>query len=172
MAPGELDIRRRIVRLVREFPGLHVREVARRLGTSVALVEYHLAALLAEGVLQEQREERYQRLFAPGPGTPDAAQRKVLGLLRSRIPLQVTLHLLEHGPQKHGQVAEALGLGKSKLSFHLRKLEAAGLVRKAPDGLFAVADPKATERLLLEHEPTPELKEEFADLWLSLYEHG
>ncbi|MEA3191557.1 MAG: hypothetical protein QOD77_2139 [Thermoplasmata archaeon] len=171
MAAGELDIRRRIVRLVREYPGLHVRDVARRLGTSVALVEYHLQFLLSEGLLQEQREERYQRLFAPGPGTPDAATRKALGVLRGRIPLQVTLHLLEQGaPQRHGQVAEALGLGKSKLSFHLRKLEAVGLVRKTPDGLFEVADPKATERLLLEHAPTPELKSEFADLWLSLYD--
>jgi DNA-binding transcriptional ArsR family regulator len=172
MPPGELDIRRRIVRLVREYPGLHVREVARRLETSVALVEYHLPPLLESGLLQEQRDERYQRLFAPGPGTPDAQARRALGLLRARIPLQVTLHLLENGPSKHGQMAEALGLGKSKLSFHLRKLEGAGLVRKEADGQFALTDPKGTERLLLQHGPTPELKEEFADLWLGLYDHG
>lgn len=168
-----LETRRRIVGLIREYPGLHVREVARRLDTSVALVEYHLPFLLEGGLLLEERDDRYQRLF-PSPGAKGGglgeAERRVLGLLRERLPLRITLHLLEAGrPERHRDVAEALGLGKSKLSFHLRKLEAAGIAEKTADGTFRVRERARLLRLLLAHPPAPDLREEFADLWLGLY---
>ncbi len=169
----DLDIRRRIVGLIREYPGLHVRDLARRLQTSVALVEYHLPLLLEAGLLSEVREDRYQRLFL-GPEGGGAAlpegDRRVLGILRERLPLRIVLHLLDQkGPARHKEVADALGLGKSKLSFHLRKLESAGVVEKTEEGAFRPKDRRRLMRLLHAHPPAPDLREEFADVWLSLY---
>jgi DNA-binding transcriptional ArsR family regulator len=169
MDPLQLDIRRRLFALVKEYPGIHVREAARQLGTSMALVEYHLGLLREHGLVTVQKDDRYARLYpldAPAPRPPD---REAVGLLRQRVPLRVTLALLDDGPQKHKDLCEALGLGKSTLSFHLRKLEAAGLVAKRDDGSFAVKDPPRVLRLLLAFPPTKTLRDEFADVWLSLY---
>jgi DNA-binding IclR family transcriptional regulator len=81
----------------------------------------------------------------------------------------VTLHLMDRGATKHRDLAEALGMGKSKLSFHLRKLESAGIVAKDAEGHFRVADPKRVHRLLAAYPPTSDLRQEFADVWLALY---
>jgi predicted transcriptional regulator len=170
----DLATRRRLYALVQSYPGLHIREAARQLGTSVALVEYHAAILRENGLVREERDERYVRLYAATPGAdakaPTEAERAALRTLRERLPLRVTLHLLDHdGPQQHKAICDALDLGKSKLSFHLRKLEAAGIVQKTGDGLFTVRDRARLLALLLSYQPTPDLREEFADVWLSLY---
>lgn len=170
----DLATRRRLHELVHAYPGLHIREAARQMGTSVALVEYHAALLRENGLLREERDERYVRLYPPasdaGAGAPTDAERRALKVLRERLPLRITLHLLDHDmPQQHKDICAALGLGKSKLSFHLRKLEAAGVVEKAPDGRFTARERPRLLALLLRHQPTPDLREEFADVWLSLY---
>jgi predicted transcriptional regulator len=171
----DLDIRRRLYALIREYPGLHVREAARQLDTSVALVEYHVAILRQNGLLREERDERYVRLYPlPAEGPPAAAsspaERRALALLRQRLPLRITLYLLDQdGPVQHKALCEALEMGKSKLSFHLRKLEAAKIVAKNAQGRFEVRERSRWLGLLLTHKPTPELREAFADLWLSLY---
>jgi predicted transcriptional regulator len=168
----DLDMRRRIYALLQAYPGLHIREVARQLGTSVALVEYHAAILRDNGLLREERSDRFVRLFATeGAGTaPTKAETRALWALRERLALRVTLHLLDmETPQQHKTIAQDLGLGKSKLSYYLRKLEAAGIVRKTAQGLFEVPGRRRLLALLLHFRPTPDLREEFADLWLSLY---
>jgi len=174
MASGLLDLemRKRLFALVQAYPGLHIREAARQLDTSIALVEYHVAILRSSGLLREERDERYVRLFAvpQGGAGPTPAQKAVLRAVRARLPLQVTLYLLDQDePRQHKAICEDLGLGKSTLSFHLRKLEAAGVVRKTADGRFEPKDRAQLLRLLLDYQPTPDLREEFADVWLSLY---
>lgn len=167
--PLELAIRRRLYALVQEYPGLHVREAARQLGTSMALVEYHLRLLTETGLVLVAKEDGYARLYpAEGPA-PKPGEREAVGLLRQRHPLRITLVLLDDGPAKHKDLAEATGLGKSTLSFHLRKLEDAGLVARDGEGRFAVVDARRVLRLLLAYPPTKDLRDAFADLWLSLY---
>lgn len=166
-----LETRRRVLHLVREYPGLHLREIARQLDVAVALVEYHLPYLEAAGAVRTESQDRYVRVFARGDGAPTSAERAMLGPLRSGTALQVVLYLLEHGPRRHKDICDGLGLGKSKLSFYLRKLEAVGLVAATDQG-FAVPRPERVGRLLLEHRPTPDLRERFADLWLGFYGGG
>jgi predicted ArsR family transcriptional regulator len=170
-----LETRRRIVALVRDYPGLHLREAARQLDTSVALVEYHVPFLVQSGLVRIESRERYQRLF---PVTTDGEtgeplskeDRRWLGTLRERLPLQVVLHLLsEDGEARHKDMVESLEMGKSKLTFHLKKLEKAGLVEKTSDGAFRLTDAKRITRLLLTHKPLPDIQQEFADLWLGFY---
>lgn len=166
----DLQMRQRLVALVRAYPGLHIREAARQLDTSMALVEYHVQLLNEAGLLRIDKDDRYVRLYVDGPKQPDPAERALLALLRERLPLQVTLYLLDRGePARHGEIAAALDIAKSKLSFHLRKLEAAGVVGKTTEGAFQVANPRAIQRLLAEFPPTTSLRNEFAKLWLSLY---
>lgn len=165
----DLEMRRRIHAAVRQFPGIHVREAARQLDTSVALVEYHVAVLVAAGLVAIERGDRYARLFPAGRGSVMAEDREAVGLLRERLPLRIVLELLDGGPRRHKDLAEALGIGKSKLSFHLRKLEAGHVVGRSTDGVFALRDGPRIARLLLSYPPTRDLQTEFAAVWLSLY---
>src|SRR5687767_9978262 len=165
----EVEMRRRLYATVRQYPGIHVREAARQLDTSLALVEYHLTLLRDHGLVSVEKDDRYARLYPREAGAPDKKDRAAIAVLRERLPLQITLHLLDQGATKHKDLADALGMGKSKLSFHLRKLEAAGVVVKDDEGRFAAADATRLQRLLAAYPPTQDLRTAFADVWLALY---
>lgn len=168
---NDLRMRQRILALVREFPGLHLREVARQLDTSVALVEYHAPVLQEKNLVHVEPDGRYLRLYPEKEGHRlEPAKRRHLAVLRQEIPLQVCLRLLDAGgPLRHGELVDRLGIGKSKLSFHLGKLMATGLVHKDADGAFDLVDRESTTDLLLSHRPTPDLRDRFHELWVSFY---
>ncbi|MHB8634428.1 MAG: ArsR family transcriptional regulator [Thermoplasmatota archaeon] len=168
----DLEIRRRLLGLVRAYPGIHLREIARQLETSIALVQYHATLLAGNGLVREERGEHHVRLYGVAADA-DSRDHELVGLFRSRWPLRITLFLLDQDmPVQHKRIADALHVGKSKLSFHLRKLERAGVVERTANGMFAPVERKRLLRVLLEHKPVPALHEEVADLWLSLYGKG
>lgn len=156
-------MRRRIMELVQEYPGLHLREVARQLDTSVALVEYHAAALVDDGEVELVQDKRHHRLFPPDHGLP----RRAVIALRDPKTLQVVLHLLAQ-PATHAELVHRTGLGKSTLSFHLRRMEDAELVVNQ-ERTYHLVDPDRVRELIADNRPTPNLLRRFSDLWDDLY---
>lgn len=157
-------MRDRILALVRRYPGLHLREVARQLRTSIALVEYHVPSLLEDGLIERVEAEGAHRLFPAHEGFP----RPALAAVRDPKRLHIVLALLEHGALRHAALAELTGLGKSTLTFHLKRLVAADVVRK--DGFeFCLEDEAVVRRLLERHQPTPDLVDRFSRVWGDLY---
>jgi DNA-binding transcriptional ArsR family regulator len=168
-------MRRRIVALVQDYAGLHLREIARQLDTSVALVEYHLPALEDAGLVHVDRGDRYLRVFPSGPRHPkaDRRDREWLGLLREATPMAVALYLMDRGrPARHTHIAVALDIGKSSLSFHLNKLRDAGLIAQDDEDRYMLADKARLMRLLVQHRPAPDVSSRFARLWLAFYGRG
>lgn len=168
----ELEARRRLFQLIQDYPGLHEREAARQLGTSQALVHFHRAILEEHGLVRAERGDGFLRMYArTARTTPTADERRILGAMRNRTNLHVALVLLSLGrPAKHGELVEALGMGKSSVSFYLRKLESAGLVAKNDEGSFALIEPRKLHLVLTKYQPTPDLLEEFTQLWSNLYD--
>lgn len=170
MSGDERSTRQQILDAVRRYPGIHVRETARQVGTSVALVEYHVPFLQDQGLLTVEADGSYNRLYATDADAPAPKHRPWLAILRQPFPLQVVTVLLDRDDaMRHAELVEATGMGKSKLSFHLRKLEKAGVVTKE-DGRFHLADRTTTETLLLRHRPTQDLTDRFADFWAAFYD--
>lgn len=161
MSQGTRD---RIRALVVQFPGLHLREIARQLDMSLALVQYHIPQLVNAGVLEAVEEDGTQRIF-PANIT---GRRGALAALREPHRLHLCLVLLDQGAQRHVDLTAATGLSKSTVSFHLKRMERAGLVRR--DGAdYALVDPEGTRRLIEQHRPTPDVVDKFARMWGDLY---
>jgi predicted transcriptional regulator len=164
-------MRRRVYRHVLQYPGVHLRGVEQQLGISSALASYHLHELEKGRWLRSYDMEGYTRWF-PGPRSQEARlsrrERKLLALLREEAALQVALVLLDRGGATHGELVEALGLAKSTVSYHVAKMERAGLVHHRQERV-ELADPDLTDSLLLRFEPTPDLLARFARLWGDLY---
>ena len=168
----DLDTRRRIVALVRDYPGLHVREIARQLGEAQALVDYHVPKLVEGGLVALHREGKFVRIFpsAKGGSRPsDPRDRDTLALLRDRHALHIVLLLLDNEVLRHRDIMERTKDIRSLVTYHLAKLQKAGIIEKRDDG-FALADAKGVSSLLAHHHPTRDLVDEFADLWASLYD--
>ncbi len=134
----EVETRRLVLDLVREKPGLHMREIARRLKLSTSLVEYHLRALISDEMITSMKEEGYRR-FYPGddlkeriPLTRD--QKRKLNLLRQNTPLMIISMLLERSPLQHREIGETVEVSPSTLSYHLKRMVRVGLLRKVRAG--------------------------------------
>ncbi|MHB1260224.1 MAG: ArsR family transcriptional regulator [Thermoplasmatota archaeon] len=167
----DLEARRRLFQLVQEYPGSHEREAARQLKMSQALVNFHRGVLEENGLTYVERGDGFVRMYARrAPVLPSPLERRIMAALRNRLNLQLMLVLLNLGrPAKHAELVEAAGLGKSKVSFYLRKLEKAGLAWKTTEGSFMVIDPRHVHQTLTRFRPTPDLVQEFSDLWSALY---
>jgi predicted transcriptional regulator len=165
----ELETRQSIYDLIERVPGLHMREIQRRLNIEVALVDYHLYIMEKAGIVTSQKEGGYKRFYvAPSKSGLDYNQRSILGVLRQKIPLQVTLYLLKEKQATHTKISNDLDIKPSKLSFHLKKMRKLGILRKLQPGEgkgFILEDEAVVLRLLLRYKPPQDMLDEFSDLW-------
>lgn len=166
--PPDVAARRRVLELVRQYPGLHLREIQRQLDTSAMLAEYHLNLLEKWGLVTSLEEKNYRRFFPnselPRPLPPE--DKRALCLLRQTVPLGIILLLLERGALTHGQIADALDLRKSTLTYHLNLLEGAGVVKRTAQArLFELVEREHILSLLRSYRLTPDLIDEYAGLW-------
>jgi predicted transcriptional regulator len=148
-ASASLENRQRIYNFVRRTPGAHLREVQRALGLPYGTAEYHLHALERTQLVRTSMDGNLKRFFAADFAFTD---RTVLGLLRKRPIRAVVVALMERGEMTHQELAEAARVKPPTLSYHLPKLERAGVVETRRDGRFtrvSLADAKAMERLLV-----------------------
>jgi predicted transcriptional regulator len=168
----ELGTRQDIFDLIDRFPGLHMREIQRKLKISIALAEYHLNIMEKAEVISPIKEGGYKRYYVvsdrPRIGY---GERRQLGILRQKIPLQITLYLLKYKTAVPSDLSKALDIKPSKLSFHLNKLRKMDLIRKlkSVEGKgYILVDEKLVHRLLLVYEPPSDMLSEFSDLWENL----
>lgn len=168
MSENAIKIRQRILQLVEQFPGLHLRDLARRANLSEALAGYHLQALEKERFVQSRFDDFYRRFYPVQASAPTGADLALLGILRQRVPAEIALHLLETSPSTQVALTKKLGLSKSTLSYHMSRLQASGLILAGPDGV-RLRDPERVRRILLTWRPPSDVTERFADMWRKLY---
>lgn len=145
-----LERRRRVYQLIRSHPGLHLRELERRLPISLGDLRYHVDYLEREGLVSSKSDGYRKAYFSVRDVS--VLDRGLLALLRQRSPRRIVLHLLAGGEATAEDLQAAVGLSRSTLSFHLRKLREAGLVRvRREEGrhLHRLEDEERTARVLL-----------------------
>ena len=165
----ETSVRRRILGLVRQYPGIHLRELAREADISEQLASYHVERLEVAGLTKSRVEDGYRRIHAAEGPAPTAEERKVLHQLRQPVPLQLVFLLLEEGSASNRDAAERLDVARSTVSYHAGRLRDAGLLTQHDDGRYVLVDAERVEHALLRWEPAPALAARFADLWSRFY---
>ncbi len=168
-APLELESRRRLYEAIHETPGLHLRELARQSGLDVRTVLWHLDQLGKHGLVTLVEDGAYRRAYprtANGRRAEvvDARDKPVVSLLRGRVPLYVALVLLTRDAATHQELVQDAGVSRSTLSYHLGKMQRAGLLRKEGNR-YRLREPDRVARLLYAHRPAPSLLDEFVSLW-------
>jgi predicted transcriptional regulator len=163
--------RERTFALLREYPGLHVREVARRANLSEALALYHLDALVALGLLESRSDSGFRRFYPVKGPAPSDADKPLLALLRQPAPLSICLLLLEVPQASHQEITESLGLAKSTVSYHLAKLRDAGVIVVGENGRgLKIADRARVRRVVLRWKPVGQMAARFERIWTALYD--
>lgn len=110
---------------VRERPGLTMGELQRDLGLANGALAYHVRRLVRAGLLRIATDGQARRLHPSGTG-------RVLSV----APLQERLLALldERGPTSASEAALALDASRQALHYHIRRLEARGLIDARKEG--------------------------------------
>lgn len=167
------EVRKRVYDAVRRYPGIHVRGIERNLGISAALAQYHVKKLEEAGYVEGKEQTGYTRYYPTSKGKSARVtdeDQPIVGVLREQVPLHIVLLLLDHDALTHTELVERVGVAKSTVSYHLAKLAELSIVERARGSpALRLAQRDRIYRLLLAYNPTPDLRDVFADLWGDLY---
>lgn len=139
--------RLRVLEEVRARPGIGVPAVARGLGIARAVVLHHLAILEGHRLVVARRVGWERQYFLP-EAAPTPAQLVVAKALADPTRRRVA-EAVKQGLDTQAAITEATGIGQRLVSYHLTRLEKAGLVaveagrpqRYVPGGPLATALP-------------------------------
>jgi DNA-binding IclR family transcriptional regulator len=167
---GSVEIRRRILTLVERYPGLHLREIQRRVDTSAMLAEYHLNILEKMGLVTSEEHQGYRNFFPAhhAPMQLDATDKRWLSLLRRPVILAMVLSLIETGPTRPLQLARAVNLPASTALYQIKTMRNGGLAVQGDEvgsSRIRLADPARVLDLLRTYHPVPDALTEFASVW-------
>lgn len=166
-----------LLTFVQRYPGVHLREIQRRLGIPIGTLDYHLYRLGKEGLLTVQFAGGYKCAYpavVPELGGPIPAEgQRLLALLRQPVPRALLLQLYLDGPGPPAGLAQGLGTTAQNLSYFLKRLEASGVVAREGTGAsrqVRLVDPKRIHALLLAFPPLPEDSvDRFLRFWSELH---
>ncbi|MCG7840529.1 MAG: helix-turn-helix domain-containing protein [Methanomassiliicoccales archaeon] len=165
--PLDLESRRRIFELIRSRPGTYMREMERELDMQVGMLTYHLRVLTDAGMVRTEEEGNHQRYF-PSEGFV-LADRKILSDLRNRSTRAILMHALDRDSINFSDLLILVGVSKSTLSYHIKRLAAAGLIKVSKDGgtSVSVVDPKKLADLLVwvEEDMIRDAADALIDIW-------
>ena len=158
------DVRKRIERRIHDDPGVHFNQLVRELDLAAGQVQHHVRRLAEEDRVAVA--ELFGRTHHYPPAHDDW-ERRALALLRRETSAAVVATLLDEGPSRPVDVAEAVGVARSTLAWHADRLVEAGLVEKRRDGCqLVVADERRTAELLAAANPS--LPEQLVDRFTRL----
>lgn len=173
----QLDARRRLFQHVQAYPGLHLAEIARGLDMEKTQAKYHLEYLERKGLVSSRRDDAYWRFFPreeSAVGEKEVVLREektALALLRQSVPLHITLVLLDREELAHHELLDLVPVAHGTLSYHLGKLERAGLVDARKDGRerrYRLREHDRMLALVLRYKPPDALVQGFLDAWDAL----
>ena len=117
--------RARILDIVAEFPGIHLREIERKLGVSFNSARYHANELLKSGELVCEKQNNHSRLY---PAGTTHEYRVLYSLVRDDADRKILIELCRES-LSNKEISERTGLAKSTVSEHVQKLLALDLVK-------------------------------------------
>jgi len=141
------DARARIEALLLRSPGLHFREIKRRLGLANGVLGYHLRILMGSGFIESERDGQFVRFY---PTSIIHEQRTLISILRQPRLREIITFLILHPGADYKAIVQQLNLPSSTISWHLKRLEEMGVVTREKTGLscFQVAKPQELTRIL------------------------
>lgn len=167
----DLENRKRIYGYVSMYPGAYLREIQKEIGLEVGVLEYHLNHLEDGGLLSSEMDGRLRRFYV----SEEVAfvDRKLLGLMRQRIPRSIAIKILVDTKVSFDDLREEVSVSKSTLSFHLGKMRSLGMLNEAREGrktYYSMADEDEVARILITYKSSflDDLVDRFAEVWMEL----
>ncbi len=160
----KLEARKKTFEAIEDNPGLHLRELERKLDIPLGTIRYHLRVLEKRELVIVRTEGKYKRYYAKGD--IDRSDKDRLAVLRKELPRTIILFLMEFPDSIHGDLTEALAVAPSTISYHLKRLMDDGIVERKK-GKYRVVDEEKIADLLIQYRQTflDSLVDRFVRIW-------
>ena len=128
----ELEIRRQIYNLILKYPGLHFREISRKLNVPISTLGYHLKYLERHGFLIAEAKGGCNRFYVAN--NIGEMEKKLINFLRKDASRNIIMYIATLGGASLVELSQSLDLSRIVVWKHLKRLIDAGIVEPAPVG--------------------------------------
>ena len=168
MSKARTDPRQRLLRVIEEHPGCHLRALERLVPYSFSSLRHHLDQLQAAGLIRGELDQRFLRYY---PIVMGVALRKTCAAMRQRQLRRMMVYLLDHDGATRTEMARDLALHLSTVATYVRRLRALDIIKEREvDHKLTLQDRQRTEAALIQYQPT--LLDAFIDGALRLFEES
>ena len=126
----EQETRKIIYQFIHKYPGLHVRELTRRLNIPKSTISYHLSYLIKNKQLIVKPESRYTRFYASN--NIGKKEEEILHFLRIDTCRQIILFIIANVCCSQIELSTVLEKKPKTVEFHLKKLLEKNIIEPAP----------------------------------------
>ncbi len=143
------EIRRKIFRFLEANPGLHLRELQRRLEVPLTTLDYHLEYMARRKVIYKEKDGRFNRFYTK---IFDDEDKELISVLRQRRPREIVLIILGKDGVKFQELKDILGLPSSTLSYYLKRLMDNEIITRDQIGSeteYRIKDDRAVKALII-----------------------
>jgi predicted transcriptional regulator len=146
----QLEIRKKLIDIIKNKPGIHFREIFREADIAMGELEYHLHVLEKMEIVSKKVNTYYTRYYpAYELGVED---KNIMSFLRQEKLRDILLYLISEENPSHKDITQEFGLLKSTTSFYLNKLLKKGIIEKEKSGrnvFYKAKEPEKVLRLIL-----------------------
>jgi len=114
-----LSPRDKIFSTIIQNPGLHFREIQRRVDIATGALQYHVDYLKKKHLIYEKKEGKFSRFYAH---QEEKIDEKLMNLLRQDQVRQIVLFLLTKRRATIKTIVKEMDISASTTKFHLKKL--------------------------------------------------
>ena len=125
-----LEIRREIYHFICENPGLHIREISRRMDIPKSTLIHHIRYLKKQGIVKERLEGSAKQIFAAEK--IGVKEKQILNLLRQKTPRRIFLYLIFSVTCSQIELSKELELHPTTVTYHLKKMMDIDIIEEAP----------------------------------------
>jgi len=126
------EIRQRLYEQIEADPGIHLSELAREADVSWGTLLHHLRKLEEADLVYSEKENGKRCFFLPGQVSDE--QRQILPALENDKARTIAEFYIENPSASQSEAADELGYSAALVSYHLQKLEDAGVVTRERQG--------------------------------------
>jgi DNA-binding MarR family transcriptional regulator len=155
-----LETRRLLYNFIVENPGLHLREIARRLNLTFFNLNYHIRYLEKLGMISTKKDEFYTRVYPKE--SFGFKEKEIMDFIRRKTPRHILMCICAYPAITQNEIAKNLEKHPTTVKYHLKKLIELDIIEEAEikDGLALTKIPsrRHVERTPVKNETIYRLK--------------
>lgn len=129
----ENPVREEIFEFIQDHPGAHTSKIADELEIGWGTTVHHLKHLERHDMITKRKARNHTCYFENG-GTYTPEEQEAMAALKNEKARRIVRHVRQQPGQSQKEVAEELSLSQSLVSWHVSKLEQAGLIGRRRNG--------------------------------------